>query len=92
MSTIQQIRAFSDQIFDIVNDYQKGDYNKNDVLAIDNNRGSLSLIADAENKIVKTKTMEVYPLVSLLRDDDNGGFEPDNDKIDEIANSWLFLD
>lgn len=92
MSSIQEIRALSEQIFDIVSDYQKGFYNTDDVLSIDNRRGSISLIADAENKIVKTKTMEVYPLASLLRDDDNGGLEPDNDRIDEIANSWLFLD
>lgn len=92
MSSIQEIRALGEQIYDIVNDYQKGYYNTNDILAVDNNRGSISLIADAEDNIVKTETMEVYPLSSLLRDDGNGGLEPDNDRIDEIANSWLYLD
>ena len=92
MSSIQEIRALGEQIYDIVNDYQKGYYNANDILAVDNNQGSISLIADTEDNIVKTETMEVYPLSSLLRGDDKGGLEPDNDKIDEIANSWLYLD
>jgi hypothetical protein len=34
----------------------------------------------------------MYPFSSLVRDDENGGVEPDVDKIDDIANSWLFLD
>ena len=35
---------------------------------------------------------ESYPVKDLIRTGDDGNPEADNDKISDIANSWLFLD
>ena len=92
MGTIQDIQALEQKIFDIVEDYIKDLYNKDDVLAIGRRCGRLTLKADAKEAIKVGKTTELYPLQDLVRKGDNGKPEPDNDKISEIANSWLFLD
>lgn len=92
MSTIQDIQALEQKIFDIVEDYIKDLYNKDDVLAIGRRCGRLTLKADAKESIKVGKTTELYPLQDLVRKGDDGKLEPNNDKISEIANSWLFLD
>lgn len=38
------------------------------------------------------KSTEVYQLKDLVRKDDAGEAEPDNDIISDIANNWAFLD
>ena len=91
MSNIQDIRALEERIYDIVQEYVDGLYNENDVLAIGKRCGRITLRADALEAIKVGKTMELYPLVELIRSDDYGKPEPDNDKISEISNSWLFL-
>jgi len=35
---------------------------------------------------------ELYPLNELVQTGDDNELEPDNDKISDIANSWLFMD
>ena len=92
MSTIQDIRALEQKIFDIVIDYIKDLYNEDDVLAIGRRCGRLTLKADAKEAIKVGKSTELYPLRDLVRKGDDGKPEPDNDKISGIANSWLFLD
>ncbi len=92
MSTIQDIQALEQKIFDIVEDYIKELYNEDDVLAIGRRCGRLTLKADAKDAIKVGKTTELYPLQDFVRKDDDGKLEPNNDKISEIANSWLFLD
>ena len=92
MSTIQDIRALEQKIFDIVIDYIKNLYNEDDVLAIGRRCGRLTLKADAKEAIKVGKSTELYPLRDLVRKGDDGKPEPDNDKISDIANSWLFLD
>ena len=91
MSSIQDIRALEERIYDYVEDYIGGDYNEDDVLAISTRCGKVSLKADAKDKIKIGKTTEVYPFSTLVRPDDNNAQEPDVDKISEIANSWLFI-
>ena len=91
MSSIQDIRALEERIYDFVEDYIGGDYNEDDVLAISSRCGKVSLNADAKNKIKMGKTTEIYPFSTLVRPDDNNASEPDVDKISEIANSWLFI-
>lgn len=92
MSSIHDIHALEERIFDIVEGYVKGDYNKDDVLAIGHRCGKITIKADAKAKIKVGKTTELYPMKDLVRSSDDGKPEPDNDKISDIANSWLFLD
>lgn len=91
MSSIQEIHAFEEQIYDIVQDYVDGNYNTDDVLAIGRRCGKITLKADAKEAIKVGKTTELYPLNELVRKGDDDELEPDNDKISEIANQWLFL-
>ncbi len=92
MSTIQDIRALEEQIYDIVQEYVDNLYNVDDVLAIGKRCGRITLKADARETIKVGKTTELYPLKDLVRTGDDGMPEPDNDKISDIANSWLFID
>lgn len=91
MSTIQDIRTLELQITNIVDDYIQQMYNEDDVLAISQRCGRIKVTADAQENIKVGKTTELYPLKDLVRTDDNGNPESDNDKISEIANSWVFL-
>jgi hypothetical protein len=92
MSSIQDIHALEQRISDIVEDYIKKLYDEDDVLAIGLRCGRISLKADAKEAIKVGKTTEIYPLQVLVRKGDDGNTEPDNDKISDIANSWLFID
>ena len=92
MSSIQDIHALEERITNIVDDYVSLLYHEDDVLAISRRCGKISLKADAKEAIKVGKTTELYPLKDLVRKGDDGQTEPDNDKISDIANSWLFLD
>ena len=91
MSTIQDIHALEEQIYDIVQDYVNNNYNEDDVLAIGRRCGKITLNADAKEKIKIGKTTQIYPLRDFVCTDDNGNTEPDNDKISDVANSWVFI-
>jgi hypothetical protein len=92
MSSIQDIHALEQRITNIVDDYVEKLYNDDDVLAISRRCGKITLEADEREDIKVGKTTEIYPLKSLVRKGDDDMLEPDNDKISDIANSWLFLD
>ena len=92
MSTIQDIRAFEERIYDVVQDYVNGNYNEDDVMAIGIRCGKITLNADAKENIKVGKTTELYPLKELVRTGDDGKPEPDVDAISDIANKWVFLD
>ena len=92
MSSIQDIRALELRITDIVDDYIQQRYNEYDVLAIGHRCGKITLKADDKEKIKIGKTTELYPLKDLVRTGDDGNPEADNDKISDIANTWVFLD
>lgn len=92
MSSIQDIHAFAERIYDIVQGFIIGDYNDDDVLVIGKRCGKITLKADAKEAIKVGKSTEIYPLKELVRTGDDGKLEPDNDKISDIANSWVFLD
>lgn len=92
MSSIQDIHSLEEKITNIVDDYMNQLYNEDDVLAISRRCGKISLKADAKEAIKVGKTTELYPLKDLIRKGDEGQVEPNNDKISDIANSWLFLD
>ena len=91
MSNIQDIRKLEQSIYDIVQDYVNECYNDEDVLAICGRYGQISLLADRRESIKAGKNTEIFSLSELVRQDDHGMPEPDNDKISEIANRWLFL-
>ena len=92
MSSIQEIHALEQRIYDIVQDFVDGNYNDGDVLAIGRRCGKITLKADAKEAIKVGKTTELYPLNELVRKGDDNELEPDNDKISDIANSWLFIE
>ncbi len=92
MSTIQDIRAFEERIYDVVQDYVNGNYNEDDVIAIGIRCGKIIFNADAKENIKVGKTTELYPLKELVRIGDDGKPEPDVDAISDIANKWVFLD
>ena len=92
MSSIQEIHELEQRIYDIVQDFVDGNYDNDDVLAIGRRCGKITLKADAKEAIKVGKTTELYPLNELVRKGDDNELEPDNDKISDIANSWLFLD
>lgn len=92
MSSIQEIRALEERIYDIVQDYVGGNYNPDDVLAIGRHHGKITLKADAKENIKLGKTMEFHTLQELTRTGDDGKPEPDSDKVTEIAGKWLFLE
>ena len=91
MSTIQEIRALEQRIYDILEGYINEQYNEDDILAITRKCGKIFLKADAKEKINNGKTTELYPLRELVRLDDDGNPEANIDKITQIANKWLFL-
>lgn len=92
MSSIQDIHAFEERIYDIVQDYVDNNYDEGDVLAIGKRCGKITMKADAKENIKVGKSTELYPLAELVRTGDDGKPELDVDKISEIANSWVFLD
>ncbi len=92
MSSIQDIHALELRITDIVDDFIEQRYNENDVLAIGQRCGKITVKVDAKEKIKVGKNTELYPLIDLVRIGDDGKSEVDNDKISDIANSWIFLD
>ena len=92
MSSIQDIHALEERIFDIVQDYVDGNYNEDDVLAIGRRCGKITLKADAKENIKVGKITELYSLRDLVRPGDDGKPEPDNDKVSEVVNKWMFLD
>ena len=92
MCSIQDICALELRITDIVDDYVEQMYNEDDVLAIGSRCGKISVKGDSKEKIKVGKNTELYPLKELVRIGNDGKPEVDNDKISEIANSWIFLD
>ena len=91
MSGIQEIRALELRITDVVDDFIKQLYNEDDVLAISFRCGEIIVKADAKEKIKVGKTTKLFSLKNLVRTGNNGNLEADNDKISDIANSWVFL-
>jgi hypothetical protein len=92
MSSIQDIHALEQRISDIVEDYIKNLYDKDDVLAIGLRCGKITMKVDEREAIKIGKTTEIYPLKELVRKGNHNKPETDNDKISEIVNCFLFID
>ncbi len=91
MSSIQDIRALEQRIFDVVQDYVDNNYNEDIVLAIGLRFGKVTLKAGARENIKIDKTTKLYKLKDLVWFGDDGKPEPDGDMITAIAKKWIFL-
>lgn len=88
-SSIQDIRAFDNAIFDMVEEYLKDNnniVNENDGIYIDSDL-TLSIISINE----VTDKDNFHPISSLVRLDENNVIEADCDATDELANKYIFI-
>lgn len=88
-SSIQDIRAFDESIFDMVEGYLKDNnniINENDGIYIDSN---LSVSVESINDI--TDKDNFHPISKLVRFDENNMIEVDCDATDELANKYIFI-
>lgn len=93
MSRIQDIRAFANKIDEAVNEYLAcSESYENPVLHIYLDRDEMEYKAEIAENLQGTEDDGVYPIASVIRKDEDGRDESDCDRIDEIANSWVFLD
>ena len=92
MSSIQDIHRLEQKITNVVDDYLKQLYNEDDIIAISQRCGRITIKADTKENIKVGKTTELYPIKDLVRIGDEGKPESNCDMISDIANSWVFLD
>lgn len=93
MSKIQDIRAFANRIDEAVNEYLAyPESYENPVLHVYLDRDEMEYKAEIAENLQGTEDDGVYPIASVIRKDEDGQDESDCDRIDEIANSWVFLD
>ena len=93
MSRIQDIRAFANRIDEAVNEYLAyPESYENPVLHIYLDRDEMEYKAEIAENLQGTEEDGVYPIASVIRKNEDGRDESDCDRIDEIANSWVFLD
>ena len=88
-SSIQDIRAFDNAIFDMVEEYLKDNntiVNENDGIYIDSD---LTLSIVSINEV--TYKDNFHPISSLVRLDENNMIEADCDATDELANKYIFI-
>ena len=87
--SIQNLRAFSQKVFDAVEEYlSDNQYTLSDGegVSIDGNN-EVSIIPESE----AVDKANYYPIQTLVRDGDNGTLEADGDAIDEVANHYFFV-
>ena len=88
-SSIQDVRAFDEAIFDMVEGYLKDNdniINENDGIYIDSD---LSLSIKSINEV--TNKDNFYPISKLVRMDENNMIEADCDETFELANKYVFV-
>jgi hypothetical protein len=88
-SSIQDVRAFDEAIFDMVEGYLKDNdniINENDGIYIDSD---LSLSIKSINEV--TNKDNFYPISKLVRMDENNMIEADCDETFELANKYIFV-
>ncbi len=93
MAQIQDIRAFANRIDEAVNEYLAyPESYENPVLHIYLDRDEMEYKAEIAENLTGTEDDGIYPIASVIRKDEDGRDESDCDRIDGIANSWIFLD
>lgn len=88
-SSIQDVRAFDEAIFDMVEGYLKDNdniINENDGIYIDSD---LSLSIKSINEV--TNKDNFFPISKLVRMDENNMIEADCDETFELANKYIFV-
>ncbi len=70
MASIQDIHTLEQRIYDVVDDYIREAYLPNDVLAIGQRCGKITLKADSREAIKVGKNTKFYPLKGLVRTDE----------------------
>ncbi len=92
MTSIQDIHALETQIYDAVDEYltNREGYD-HPVLHVYFDNEQMKHVAEMEDNLLGSEDDGIYPIRSLIRKGPDG-FEPDNDRISDIANSWIFLD
>lgn len=93
MSRIQEIRAFANRIDEAVNEYLAyTESYENPVLHVYLDKDTRVYKAEIAENLQGPEDDGIYPIASVIRKDEDGQDESDYDRIDEIANSWVFLD
>lgn len=92
MSQFQDVRALALRLYDMVCDYLNGYYDDADVMAISLCEGEITVEADDPSNLLLNETTETYSFKDLVRIGEIGFLEPDSDKLDVIANGWVFLE
>lgn len=89
INSIQELRAFDQEIWDkvqeYINDYE--DYDDDVVLAI--NDKNYEVVIDSAKNLSDDYVQ--YDLSKLIRHDEQGFIEPDCDATNELANKYFFV-
>ena len=86
MAGWQDIKALEERIYDAVDEFlQYPDGYDKPVLVIRLDDGEYD--AEVEDGYVINEDKGIYDIYSFISDG-----EPDNDRISDVANSWIFLD
>ena len=93
MAKWQDIKALKECIYDEVEEYlSNSDAYDTPALQVYLDENDTTYKAVVDNGFIGTEDEGIYPIDELIRLGDDGNREPDIDRIDEIANSWIFLD
>ena len=87
--SIQNLRAFSQKVYDVVEEYlSDNQYTLTDGegVYIDGDK-EVSIIPETE----AVDKANYYPIQSLVRDGDSSTLEADGDAIDELASHYYFV-
>ena len=93
MARIQDIKQFEELIWEVVDEYlQERDCYDNPKLAIYREDGEHHVLFNDPENLSLPDDSEVYPMEEFIRDNGDGTFEPEGDRISQVANEWVFLD
>ena len=86
MDSIQDLRAFSEKVFDAVQEYlADGEIADNEGIYVDDSM-EISIIKETDT----TDADNYYPIKTLIREED-GEIVPDVDNIDDVASHYFFV-
>ena len=86
MDSIQDLRAFSEKVYDLIAEHLRYDgVSAGEGVYVDDNL-EVSIVNESEAK----EADRFYPIQKLLREED-GNVEPDGEEIDDIAHQYFFV-
>lgn len=92
MSSIQDVHAFATELFDLVAGYLMGYYSDDEMIAITCREGEYVIEVGSLSQLEVNCTSEIYHFNELIRVGVDGFYEADNDRLNDIASGWVFLD